>query len=155
MGKQRAMWGEKMRRAAAQLVRVLAFVTALAGCAAPLATTGSGDGRVVLPTHAHDEGEGFLAGAGGTLRKHGDCVVLRYVGVGQKAAQLRPLLWPKGFTAAFNPLRVYNAAGDEVAREGEQFRASGAVVPGTAADHCDGMDTPFSITEVVQPGDRP
>jgi hypothetical protein len=38
------------------------------------------------------------------------------------------LLWPTGFTATSNPLRVYDAKGTEVAAEGDLVSAGGVYV---------------------------
>lgn len=109
---------------------------------------------IALPTHGSDEGplEALQA------RVEGDrgtgCVYLVSEGVPRIAA-----LWPPGYQAAFDPLRILDADGKVVAREGVALEIGGGtveVMQDRIPEHCRGSDTyegTYWISSIDMAGD--
>jgi len=117
-------------------------LTLLAACGTAISNEGGAapagqDSPVPLPTWTDFGGEDAFVG--GRLRGSpdvdGGCVWL-------EEARLRfAVLWPQGYSAQFDPLRLINERGEVIAREGDLIRAGGGnyVEPmercGVAGDH--------------------
>jgi hypothetical protein len=89
----------------------------------PTTTTGStaAAGPVELPANPDPPKSATIyATLQGDATLDGGCVWLRQTNIDFS------VLWPTGFTADFDPIRLYNEAGNLVAEEGDQVVATGA-----------------------------
>lgn len=129
---------DRLRGGSAVPVEVWAFLTVLDGSVDDLPTgdgTG-GTGAVPLDTNDSRAGGGMQALGSFTVRYDARqrCV---YLDDGHRRVAA---LWPFGYTARADPLRIVDARGAVVLREGDQFRSGGGFVPTTALDHPCGAD---------------
>ena len=99
---------------------------ALAGALLVALMAGACTTSVPLPTYSlpSDQGIGGSCLVGTLMAGEGTACV-QLVAPGQSAVAL---LWPSGFTAKANPLRIYNPQGSEVAAEGDTVTAGGVFV---------------------------
>ncbi|MDR9450387.1 MAG: hypothetical protein RI637_04125 [Acidimicrobiia bacterium] len=85
-------------------------------------------GRVELPYNPDPPQEArIIANLAGDPQLDGGCVWLR------QGTTDFSVLWPEGFTADFNPLRLYDGNGDLVAQEGEALELTGSFAVDAAA----------------------
>jgi hypothetical protein len=95
----------------------LVLLGVLGACAAP---------RTPLPTYATDTAAspaGVLVDGRIEVSPNSPCLELKAPGYPPIA-----LSWPPGYTATFEPLRVYDAAGTVIASEGVDISLSGTLV---------------------------
>jgi hypothetical protein len=89
-------------------------------------------GNVELET-ANQRGGGGMGAAGGFTVRFDDeqrCVY------GGSESERVGLIWPYGYYATGDPLRVFNQDGELVAREGDVFDSGGGEVPRQGAERC-------------------
>lgn len=108
-------------------------------------------GRVAIPTQMFPVGEdhpGMAALLVGRLRGDADMGCLwiepgeEYAGLGNRVS----VEWPYGYTAAFDPIRLYDADGHVVAREGDLLELGGGDTD--SIDFCQITDNAWSINNV-------
>lgn len=124
---------DALSRAAGVPVDVWAFLTVLDGMVADLPPyRGGRHGSVPLDTSAARAGAGMNALGYFTLRydRERGCV---YLDDGQSRVAT---VWPFGYTADGDPLRIYDADGAEVLREGDRFSSGGGFVPAEVDHPC-------------------
>ena len=141
----------RIREEAGEAVRVHAFITVREARIADLPAAPA-HGDVELETAETRDGAGMDALGEFTLRydPDGNCV---YVDAGE---QRMGLVWPFGYWAESDPLRVHDADGRIVAREGDVLRAGGGQVPRAGDDAC-GAGNVWVMNgapEVVGPSER-
>ena len=116
-----------MSRRVAALLLVVAFAALGASCSRELSQ------RIDVPTTRSPEGSGMRALFVGTFVGDEETGCVWLLPEQQDAKDYDPVrvavVWPAGFSARTNPLRLYDAKGRLVAREGEPLRLGGGLVP--------------------------
>ncbi len=81
------------------------------------------------------------------MSRESPCVLLKPLGVAPVG-----LVWPPGYSASFDPLRVYDETGVEVASEGMPITLAGGIIAEPNA-YCQ-TTMSFQVSEVMK-GDVP
>ena len=118
-----------MARRGAALLLVIALAALGAGC------SGESSKRIDVPTTRSPEGTGMGALFVGTFEGDAESGCVWLLPEQQDRKSYDPVrvavVWPAGFSARTNPLRLYDAEGQLVATEGDPLRLGGGFVPAT------------------------
>lgn len=124
----------RMQQRVLRNLSIVAVTAAISSVGAGCGGTSDGDAASVgpLPTTENPEGTGLEAPLGGRLEGDADtgCVwlVSREYEADVPGGRVATV-WPRGFTALWDPLRLMRSTGEVAAVEGDVVRTGGGLVP--------------------------
>ena len=105
------------------ILATLAATVALGGC-----TDSASTRPVSLPTrNASESATSMAASLEGTLEGDAATGCVWVAGDSQEEQRVT-VRWPRGYSVEFTPLRLFDAAGQEVAREGQHIQVAGGFI---------------------------